>query len=527
MLRLLLPFVAVFFLASCVTSTWDEESDHAPGREWAPPEDRNGRTAARTADGFDSSAPGGDDPESFAHDDYHGEEEDLPETIEVQGEIQALSTMTVDGAVWGSCSTTIVAGLTEQLIAELNCIRPGTMASIAGDPNITLGPAASRWMQTSAAAALRRVAARGGGGLYITSGLRSIAQQYLLYRWQGVACGIGVAAPPGASNHNGGLAIDIGAYGSWRSLLQSEGWAWLGSWDPVHFDYIGGGIDIRSLSVLAFQRLWNRNNPGERLSEDGVYGPATEARLRRSPAAGFPTGACGSAPAPEPTPTPEPEPTPPPTPEPEPTPEPTPPPPADPEPESDRRDPDPDPDRDRWPDDSTDRSIGFVWTDHGGRYYRFEVVAAPPAVREVVYTVDGWNIGSARSTGFIHEYHFSATDIHRNIEVVGLDGSGTAVAWGYGVMDTTDHEAPFIRQVGDSTYEFGLDRVADDVGHVRVFADGTQLVDGGTGRSEAGRTERFTIRSRITSPGLRTFEILLYGPDNAYLGTYRRQMEIW
>jgi len=43
--------------------------------------------------------------------------------------------------------------------------------------------------------------------------------------------------------------------------------------------------------VLAFQKLWNRNNPGDKIGEDGAYGPQTEARLKKSPATGFATGA--------------------------------------------------------------------------------------------------------------------------------------------------------------------------------------------------------------------------------------------
>ncbi len=33
---------------------------------------------------------------------------------------------------------------------------------------------------------------------------------------------------------------------------------------------------MRQLSVLAFQKLWNLNNPNNKLTEDGAYGPNTE-----------------------------------------------------------------------------------------------------------------------------------------------------------------------------------------------------------------------------------------------------------
>jgi MYXO-CTERM domain-containing protein len=48
--------------------------------------------------------------------------------------------------------------------------------------------------------------------------------------------------------------------------------------------------------VRAFQRLWNTNNPGDRIGEDGAYGPMTEARLARAPAAGFARNGCTTVP---------------------------------------------------------------------------------------------------------------------------------------------------------------------------------------------------------------------------------------
>jgi hypothetical protein len=59
--------------------------------------------------------------------------------------------------------------------------------------------------------------------------------------------------------------------------------------DPVHFDHLSSP-DIRGRDVLAFQRLWNRSHPSDRIAADGIYGPQTESRLRQSPATGFATG---------------------------------------------------------------------------------------------------------------------------------------------------------------------------------------------------------------------------------------------
>ena len=194
-----------------------------------------------------------------------------------------------------SCSTTVVRGLTEQLVAEINCMHPDTLRPIASIPSVDLTTAAGAapYLTSDAANALRRAAGRGRGTIRVTSALRTLPQQYLLYRWkQRGRCGIRAAARPGTSNHESALAIDVSNYSSWRSLLESEGFGWLGSRDPVHFDYRGGSIG--NLSIRAFQRLWNRNHPSDRIPEDGVYGAQTESRLARSPGEGFPIGACGS-----------------------------------------------------------------------------------------------------------------------------------------------------------------------------------------------------------------------------------------
>jgi hypothetical protein len=140
----------------------------------------------------------------------------------------------------------------------------------------------------------------------INSGLRTLPQQYLLYRWyQTGRCGIGLAAQPGRSNHESGIAVDINDNAGWRATMASKSYRWLGASDPVHFDYDGGGaVDLRGLSVKAFQRLWNRNHANDKIAEDGDYGPETAARLAQSPVGGFAIGAqCTmNAPAPPPSP---------------------------------------------------------------------------------------------------------------------------------------------------------------------------------------------------------------------------------
>lgn len=75
-----------------------------------------------------------------------------------------------------------------------------------------------------------------------------------------------------------------------RPDLEAQGWDWLGTADPWHFTYRGGGPvrgDLGRLSVRAFQALHNRHAEGERLVEDGIFGPRTRIALKAAPAAGW------------------------------------------------------------------------------------------------------------------------------------------------------------------------------------------------------------------------------------------------
>jgi MYXO-CTERM domain-containing protein len=228
------------------------------------------------------------------------------ESDEPVGEVSSalVGTDPVASAVTQACSTTAVKGLATQLVEEIQCLRPNTMTKIDGTPGLSLGAAVFPYLQTPAANALVAAQKARGVTLSINSGLRTLPQQYLLYRWyQTGRCGIGLAAKPGTSNHESAVAVDIDDNAGWRTTMQGKGFRWLGSSDPVHFDYTGGGtVDLRGLSVKAFQRLWNRNNPTDLIAEDGVYGPATESRLAKSPVGGFAKGASCNNPAPPPSP---------------------------------------------------------------------------------------------------------------------------------------------------------------------------------------------------------------------------------
>jgi hypothetical protein len=190
-----------------------------------------------------------------------------------------------------SCSTVVVRGLDKQIIAQMNRLVSGALDDFSSS-KIRLGQAVWPLLQPAAKRALDRAVANRGKILIVNSAYRTIAQQLILFQHdQANRCGISIAAEPGKSNHQSGLALDIEDHQGWRSFLEAQGWRWLGPSDPVHFDFNGSGVrNIGSTAILAFQQLWNQNNPSDEIGEDGDWGPATASRLGKSPASGFANG---------------------------------------------------------------------------------------------------------------------------------------------------------------------------------------------------------------------------------------------
>lgn len=221
---------------------------------------------------------------------------DATDEVEIGSSEDAVTEDGPDGAtVYGvasrGCTTSIVAPLATQLVRELECMHPGTMGDIGGSADIRLEPEAFPFLQKPAAVALAR-AAQAAGGITINSSLRTLPQQYLLRRWAaGGRCDIAKAASPGASKHESGLAVDVDDYAAKRRALEKNGFVWFGAGDAVHFTFKGGDSTLTGEGVKAFQRLWNANHPGDRITESGRYDVKTEAKLKVSPVRGFRIGA--------------------------------------------------------------------------------------------------------------------------------------------------------------------------------------------------------------------------------------------
>ncbi len=200
---------------------------------------------------------------------------------------------TVAEAVDMGCTTAIVKGLSEQIIAEGNCMFPGSYGKLPAMDNVVLGDAVFPYMREGARDALvDAIEAAPKRQMKINSMLRTSVQQYLLYDWyKRGRCGIKLAARPGKSNHQTGLAIDISKPGNWRKILKRHGFKWFGKRDPWHFDYVAGDEQgPEGLDLEAFQRLWNRNHPDEPIGTDGDWGDSTQKAMRRAPANGFAKG---------------------------------------------------------------------------------------------------------------------------------------------------------------------------------------------------------------------------------------------
>lgn len=229
------------------------------------------------------------------------ESEGAAESPEPVGE--ATFALTVGEAINSGCSTSSVKGLSQQIIEQGQCIEPAAFVELPAQPNLSLGAAVFPFLEAPAKDALvAALKSKSGTSMTINSMLRTVAQQYLLYQWYlDGSCGISLAATPGNSNHETGLALDVSQYATWQSALEANGFKWLGANDVVHFDYVGPGAkSYKGLDVLAFQMLWNKNHPNDLIDEDGVYGPQTGSRLAQSPAGGFAVGADCNAPKPNP-----------------------------------------------------------------------------------------------------------------------------------------------------------------------------------------------------------------------------------
>jgi Putative peptidoglycan binding domain/D-alanyl-D-alanine carboxypeptidase len=194
----------------------------------------------------------------------------------------------------GRADTSVVAGLSRQIIAQTNAMFGNVLInfkSLANNTGLVVptGGQMNPVLQTGARDSLREVLNDNPSrSMNVNSAYRTVAQQHILYQLYIRDTGIvGLAARPGFSNHEDGLALDIQEWQDWQSDLENNGWSWQGPKDPVHFSYDIGNSDVGEMGVKGFQALWNKYNPQDQISVDGGFGDQTAARMDQSPVQGF------------------------------------------------------------------------------------------------------------------------------------------------------------------------------------------------------------------------------------------------
>jgi len=192
-----------------------------------------------------------------------------------------------------SCSTDGLGPISRQVASRLiesvnSANHPGAVLDITEHVQI-IGPTTLPYLQKSAALALIAAINEFGRQPKLVHALRVLPQQYAVSFWyQHRACGIPLAAAPGTSPHERGVAIDLNDWQDWIPVLRRHGWIWRGEADKPHFNFHGpSDPDFGHYGIRAFQELWNRHNPGDLLSEDGGIGPKTLDRLMLSPVTGW------------------------------------------------------------------------------------------------------------------------------------------------------------------------------------------------------------------------------------------------
>jgi D-alanyl-D-alanine carboxypeptidase len=205
------------------------------------------------------------------------------------------SAATLASVINCSTATNIVNELDRQILFVVQKDYPNSLVSLTAiDEVITeiTDYTIPLLLQLPAKKALEQAVKKRGKKPVINSAYRSIARQKVLYDLR--ECYGSPIAPPGRSNHQTGLSIDIDDAEGWQPYLEAAGWLKLAN-DPPHFDFPES--EPKAINVIytkSFQRLWNLNNPQDKIPENGDYDSETDKRLGLSPVMGFPKGdKCG------------------------------------------------------------------------------------------------------------------------------------------------------------------------------------------------------------------------------------------
>jgi len=203
---------------------------------------------------------------------------------------------TVQEAInFGDCETTLVAGLSLQIIEQANVLEPNLFLNLNGIQYVSLSSeaAAVPYLQSAAYYAIMNVTKAEKQTMSISCALIGLPEQLMLYQWsQEWMCGnLGLELPQGQDNYNVGLGFDLANYQEWWTLGQnSYSLQKYGYQAPMYYYYQGNNANPNAESFLikAFQILWNANNPPSSfLPENGIYNQQVSNALLNSPPKGW------------------------------------------------------------------------------------------------------------------------------------------------------------------------------------------------------------------------------------------------
>jgi N-acetylmuramoyl-L-alanine amidase len=197
--------------------------------------------------------------------------------------------MNVEELARTECSTEKLAPLARQIAQTLIASLPATDIIDISDHVDIVGGSTLPYLQRTAGEALIAAIDEAGRKPQLVHALRTLPQQYMVhYQYLHHLCGIPLAASPGTSPHERGIAVDLQDHQSWIQVLARHNWVWRGQADPAHFNFHGPqNADFGIEEIKAFQQTWNDHNPTDLIGVDGSYGPETEGKVLISPIDGW------------------------------------------------------------------------------------------------------------------------------------------------------------------------------------------------------------------------------------------------
>lgn len=169
----------------------------------------------------------------------------------------------------------------------------------------------------------------------------------------------------------------------------------------------------------------------------------------------------------------------------------------------------------------------LAWVRQADGSYRFTAVPGSD-VAKVDYFVDGYRLGGAAAddpgtaaveTDFPLRYVFKNATSQRFVELLGYDAAGQPLARAIGLLDVTAGTGVFVRQVGEATYEVGLERPPAEVAGLELRVDGYPVQDGISGLA---RVTRGAILATYSTLGKREFELSTFDANGTLRGKLRR-----